>query len=175
MPVLYACYVIAPFSSAHSLVEHSCEECRRVYPSGRLLELHILESHDTLFKLMAANQNMVCTGYRRKLRESLVDHSILPGVHSFQISWSNLHFAHCSHPSDWSTGTTETCINFNSIWCTRLCCSNAASTLFTRVFAVCNTQSGLAITPEVTVMAAPVSCPREPPQGYQYCSAGCGQ
>ena len=41
------------------MVEHFCEECRRVYPTGRLLELHILESHDTLFKLMAANQNMV--------------------------------------------------------------------------------------------------------------------
>ena len=43
----------------HRMAEHVCERCMRVYPTGRLLELHILESHDTLFKLMAANQSMV--------------------------------------------------------------------------------------------------------------------
>ena len=94
-----------PFPLLHSLVEHSCEECRRVYPSGRLLELHILESHDTLFKLMAANQNMVCTGYRRKLRESLLDHPYGLGYSRFRfLVW----FALCTLQSlDYVTEVLE--------------------------------------------------------------------
>jgi hypothetical protein len=31
-----------------------------MFPIARLLELHVLETHDTLFALLAKKQNMVC-------------------------------------------------------------------------------------------------------------------
>ena len=40
----------AHLQAAHRLV---CRVCRRVYPTPKMLELHVLENHDTLFKVMA--------------------------------------------------------------------------------------------------------------------------
>jgi len=43
------------YNSAH---RHMCSYCGCVYPSARFLDIHILERHDTLFKLLAKKQNM---------------------------------------------------------------------------------------------------------------------
>lgn len=37
---------------------YSCNTCGRMFPIARLLELHVLETHDTLFALLAKKQNM---------------------------------------------------------------------------------------------------------------------
>ena len=44
------------YTSAHC---NTCESCHRAFPTTRLLDLHILETHDSLFKLMAEKQKMV--------------------------------------------------------------------------------------------------------------------
>ncbi len=36
-----------------------CSTCGRAYPMPRLLELHVLETHDSLFLLLAKKQKMV--------------------------------------------------------------------------------------------------------------------
>jgi len=46
----------AHYASAHT---HVCSTCRRILPTARLLELHVLETHDVLFKLMAEREKMV--------------------------------------------------------------------------------------------------------------------
>lgn len=38
---------------------HKCETCKRSFPSPHILELHVLEAHDTLFSLMAERKQMV--------------------------------------------------------------------------------------------------------------------
>ncbi|ESO89499.1 hypothetical protein LOTGIDRAFT_67661, partial [Lottia gigantea] len=35
-----------------------CSVCKRVFPSNYLLELHLLEWHDSMFEIQAAKQNM---------------------------------------------------------------------------------------------------------------------
>lgn len=42
-----------------TLTVQSCNTCGRMFPIARLLELHVLETHDTLFALLAKKQNMV--------------------------------------------------------------------------------------------------------------------
>jgi len=44
------------YQSVHSNV---CSVCKRVLPTKRLLELHVLETHDSLFRVLAAKQKMV--------------------------------------------------------------------------------------------------------------------
>ena len=44
------------YSTVH---RHVCSECRRHFPSGHLLDVHLLEWHDAMFELMAAKQKMV--------------------------------------------------------------------------------------------------------------------
>ena len=46
---------------AHNAAAHGhvCSTCRRILPTARLLELHVLETHDVLFKLMAERERMV--------------------------------------------------------------------------------------------------------------------
>ena len=44
------------YSSAHRYV---CATCRHTLPTARLLELHVLEKHDSLFRVMAEKQKMV--------------------------------------------------------------------------------------------------------------------
>ena len=46
----------AHYASAHA---HVCDTCRRILPTSRLLEMHVLETHDVLFKLMAEREKMV--------------------------------------------------------------------------------------------------------------------
>ncbi|MBN3294931.1 ZN511 protein, partial [Amia calva] len=42
----------------NSLHRHVCSYCKRYFPSGHLLDIHILEWHDSLFQVMAEKQNM---------------------------------------------------------------------------------------------------------------------
>lgn len=60
----YSCS--AKFSDLFSYEQHyktvhlnECRFCRSVFPSSKLLDLHILETHDTMFKVLAQKQNMV--------------------------------------------------------------------------------------------------------------------
>ncbi|XP_035255374.1 zinc finger protein 511 isoform X1 [Anguilla anguilla] len=41
-----------------SLHRHVCSSCRRSFPSDRLLDIHILEWHDSYFQIMAEKQSM---------------------------------------------------------------------------------------------------------------------
>ncbi|XP_038066112.1 zinc finger protein 511-like isoform X2 [Patiria miniata] len=43
------------YNGAHRNI---CRDCRRSYPSNHLLDIHILESHDSLFEVMAQRQPM---------------------------------------------------------------------------------------------------------------------
>ncbi|KAL4641088.1 zinc finger protein 511 isoform X1 [Arapaima gigas] len=43
------------YSSVH---RHVCSGCKRHFPSNHLLDVHILEWHDSLFQIMAEKQNM---------------------------------------------------------------------------------------------------------------------
>ena len=45
------------YSSAHM---NTCQTCRRPFTTRRMLELHIMETHDSLFSVMAEKQKMVC-------------------------------------------------------------------------------------------------------------------
>ncbi|XP_052007575.1 zinc finger protein 511 [Xyrauchen texanus] len=42
----------------NSLHRHVCSNCKRSFPSNRLLDIHILEWHDSLFQVMAEKQCM---------------------------------------------------------------------------------------------------------------------
>lgn len=43
----------------NSLHRHVCSSCKRSFPSNRLLDIHILEWHDSLFQVMAERECMV--------------------------------------------------------------------------------------------------------------------
>ena len=47
------------YQSCHSYV---CRYCLRFYPTNHLLEIHLLENHDSLFALLAKKDPMVNTG-----------------------------------------------------------------------------------------------------------------
>ncbi|KAJ7373432.1 hypothetical protein OS493_013026 [Desmophyllum pertusum] len=42
----------------NSLHRHSCQKCQRSFPSTHLLEIHVLENHDTLFTMIATRKNL---------------------------------------------------------------------------------------------------------------------
>uniref|UniRef100_A0A8D0G8I9 Zinc finger protein 511 n=1 Tax=Sphenodon punctatus TaxID=8508 RepID=A0A8D0G8I9_SPHPU len=42
----------------NTLHTNVCSSCKRAFPSGRLLDIHILEWHDSLFQIMAEKQDM---------------------------------------------------------------------------------------------------------------------
>ncbi|NXI74706.1 ZN511 protein, partial [Anseranas semipalmata] len=42
----------------NTLHRNVCSFCKRSFPSGHLLDIHILEWHDSLFQIMAEKQNM---------------------------------------------------------------------------------------------------------------------
>ncbi|KAM9379740.1 zinc finger protein 511 [Phaethornis superciliosus] len=42
----------------NTLHRNVCSYCKRSFPSGHLLDIHILEWHDSLFQIMAEKQNM---------------------------------------------------------------------------------------------------------------------
>lgn len=43
----------------HALHRNVCSFCKRAFPSGHLLDTHILEWHDSLFQILAERQDMV--------------------------------------------------------------------------------------------------------------------
>lgn len=43
----------------HTLHRHTCSFCKRAFPSGHLLDIHILEWHDSLFQILSERQDMV--------------------------------------------------------------------------------------------------------------------
>lgn len=43
----------------HTLHRNVCSFCKRAFPSGHLLDTHILEWHDSLFQILAERQDMV--------------------------------------------------------------------------------------------------------------------
>lgn len=43
----------------NTLHRNVCSFCKRSFPSGHLLDIHISEWHDSLFQIMAEKQNMV--------------------------------------------------------------------------------------------------------------------
>lgn len=43
----------------NSLHRHCCQNCQRSFPSTHLLEIHVLENHDTLFGMLASRKNLV--------------------------------------------------------------------------------------------------------------------
>lgn len=42
----------------NSLHRHCCQNCQRSFPSTHLLEIHVLENHDTLFGMLATRKNL---------------------------------------------------------------------------------------------------------------------
>lgn len=59
---LFTFFYDASSYEAHynSLHRHSCQKCQRSFPSTHLLEIHVLENHDTLFSMIATRKNLVC-------------------------------------------------------------------------------------------------------------------
>ncbi|KAK2099359.1 hypothetical protein P7K49_024810 [Saguinus oedipus] len=43
----------------HTLHRNVCSFCKRAFPSGHLLDAHILEWHDSLFQILSERQDMV--------------------------------------------------------------------------------------------------------------------
>jgi len=70
----------------HSVHKTFCESCSRAYPSYRLLELHILERHDSMFKLLAEKQNMYecfVEGCQRKFKSEKTRKMHLVDFHKY--------------------------------------------------------------------------------------------
>uniref|UniRef100_A0A8C6FT60 Zinc finger protein 511 n=1 Tax=Moschus moschiferus TaxID=68415 RepID=A0A8C6FT60_MOSMO len=76
----------------HTLHGNVCSYCRRAFPSGHLLDTHILEWHDSLFQILAERQDMYqclvegCTEKFRTSRdrkEHLVTHHLYPADFRF--------------------------------------------------------------------------------------------
>ncbi|XP_066535773.1 zinc finger protein 511 [Hoplias malabaricus] len=70
----------------NSLHRHVCSSCRRAFPSNRLLDIHILEWHDSLFQVMAEKQCMyqcLVEGCGLKFRTSKERKDHLISVHSY--------------------------------------------------------------------------------------------
>jgi hypothetical protein len=72
-------------SHANYVHKCKCSECWRRYPSIRLLELHVIECHDSMFKVMSQKQNMVQTDEER-MRFRPSSHSSLNTVFFFSLS-----------------------------------------------------------------------------------------
>lgn len=43
----------------HTQHRNTCSFCKRAFPSGHLLDIHILEWHDSLFQVLSEKQDMV--------------------------------------------------------------------------------------------------------------------
>jgi hypothetical protein len=84
---------VASFEIHYSTVHKNvCNTCKRIFPSGRLLELHVLEAHDSMFKVLSQKQKMyqcLVEGCKRKfwndhLRKlHLVDYHKYPKLFNF--------------------------------------------------------------------------------------------
>ncbi|XP_041922272.1 zinc finger protein 511 [Alosa sapidissima] len=69
-----------------ALHRHVCATCRRCLPSTRLLDIHILEWHDSLFQLMAQKQSMyqcLVEGCELKFSSSVQRKDHLIKTHSY--------------------------------------------------------------------------------------------
>ncbi|XP_026164717.1 zinc finger protein 511 [Mastacembelus armatus] len=70
----------------NSLHRHVCCSCRRSLPSGRLLDIHIQEWHDSLFAILAQSQDMyqcLVEGCGQKFRTSKHRKDHLIRVHKY--------------------------------------------------------------------------------------------
>ncbi|XP_043330997.1 zinc finger protein 511 isoform X2 [Cervus canadensis] len=74
----------------HTLHGNVCSSCKRAFPSGHLLDTHILEWHDSLFQILAERQDMcLVEGCAEKFRtgrdrkEHLVTHHLYPADFRF--------------------------------------------------------------------------------------------
>ncbi|XP_053649759.1 zinc finger protein 511 [Cherax quadricarinatus] len=82
--------------SAHNYV---CSTCKQSLPSHHLLDLHLLEVHDTLFKLMAERQPMyqcfleTCSekfGSPTERKAHCIDNHKFPADFRFDVAWRKL-------------------------------------------------------------------------------------
>uniref|UniRef100_A0A665UIL4 Zinc finger protein 511 n=1 Tax=Echeneis naucrates TaxID=173247 RepID=A0A665UIL4_ECHNA len=70
----------------NSLHRHVCCSCRRSLPSARLLDIHILEWHDSLFTILAQRQDMyqcLVEGCGQKFRTSKHRKDHLISIHKY--------------------------------------------------------------------------------------------
>lgn len=76
----------------HTLHRNVCSFCKRAFPSGHLLDIHILEWHDSLFQVLSERQDMyqcLVEGCTEKFKTSkdrkdhLVRHHLYPGDFRF--------------------------------------------------------------------------------------------
>ncbi|CAN0232906.1 unnamed protein product [Bubo scandiacus] len=70
----------------NTLHRNVCSFCKRSFPSGHLLDIHILEWHDSLFQIMAEKQNMykcLVEGCAEKLKSSKDRKDHLVTVHLY--------------------------------------------------------------------------------------------
>ncbi|EDV26174.1 uncharacterized protein TRIADDRAFT_24751, partial [Trichoplax adhaerens] len=71
------------YNSTHRNI---CNHCRRNFPSSRFLEIHVLESHDTLFEMLCQKQNMyecLVDGCQEKFATSDIRLKHLITVHQY--------------------------------------------------------------------------------------------
>lgn len=76
---------------------HKCNTCKKSLPSAHILELHVLEAHDTLFSLMAEKRPMVCKCnthiyFFMKPSSDLktqISYKCFPFVCSWPVSWNH--------------------------------------------------------------------------------------
>jgi len=64
----FSCHIAGCMTTFHSVREyevhynslhrHVCNECKKLFPTNHLLEIHTLEVHDVLFQMMAEKQSM---------------------------------------------------------------------------------------------------------------------
>eukprot|EP01087_Luapelamoeba_hula_P018941 TRINITY_DN6191_c0_g2_i1.p1 TRINITY_DN6191_c0_g2~~TRINITY_DN6191_c0_g2_i1.p1 ORF type:complete len:368 (-),score=110.88 TRINITY_DN6191_c0_g2_i1:15-1118(-) len=94
------------YNSRHKWV---CTVCKRVYPKSRLLELHVLETHDTLFPLLAKTRPMfecLVDGCELKFNRDEDRKRHLMDVHRYPKNF-RFHPKH-TYPTDKSHNTTTT-------------------------------------------------------------------
>lgn len=66
----------------HTLHRNVCSFCKRAFPSGHLLDIHILEWHDSLFQILSERQDMVGGA----VSPAALHWSYLPSGQSTQLS-----------------------------------------------------------------------------------------
>ncbi|NXV84256.1 ZN511 protein, partial [Atlantisia rogersi] len=70
----------------NTLHRNVCSFCKRSFPSGHLLDIHILEWHDSLFQILAEKQNMykcLVEGCAEKFKSSKDRKDHLVSVHLY--------------------------------------------------------------------------------------------
>lgn len=80
----------------HTLHRNVCSFCRRAFPSVHLLDIHILEWHDSLFQVLSERQDMVGDA---SMFLGAAGGWYLSGLPSGYQSWGGGESAHCSQLS----------------------------------------------------------------------------